>query len=721
MHKQSWEAVMSESIRRSITKMLAHRTRTIMGALIAIAALTLLLVSISISLPDNEIRVTSFEPNGWTSSATNMTIKFSKPMVPKDSLDRPVLTPPLVFTPPIRGLARWVETDVLRFFPDGELAPATEYTAKVTSDKSWGSGLKIAEKQVYKFWTSYLNVTGTYSTVEQSTDNADRVRLSVIVNFNYPVNLNELKNRISLKGDKNTVKGELQFTLTPQDNNGTSLPIDSIGGQSQAVYAPRFQLVTEQIEQTSARQMYRLVIDKGVTCQSCGLALVDQYSTSIEVGQKNPLTVNQVDARSAGDGGVIYVYLSERVLADAVRPYITLSPATEYTIETEWSTVLIRGKFRPGDAFDVKVAKGMPGIGATPLANDFSTRVKFPDLEPSVTFSSRAIFLPKSGNGLMEVKTTNIPMAAVEIEQVFPNNLVHFLNSGYGDDSYGYYMKGQLSRSLIIRDLPLEGRLNEPILTSIDLASLVGDTAHGIFKISVRSKNERWIADTRYAMITDIGISARLSDDYLMVWANSLTGTSPISGAVVSLISKNNQTLVYGKTDSRGVAIFDKIKDKLNGFEPFVITVTSGSDLAYLRLDETLLPIADFDVSGRPYLTSGYEAFIYSDRGVYRPGDTAHLVSIVRGTEGSVPQSFPYFLTVYDSRGKKFTSFKLTTENGALSAQDFVVPDYAGTGKYSVTAEIGENLQIGQAAFQVEDFMPDRIKVSSWSDNQRRD
>jgi len=60
-----------------------HIAPYIIGALIAIAALTLLLVSISISLPDNEIRVMSFEPNGWTSSTTNMTIKFSKPMVPR--------------------------------------------------------------------------------------------------------------------------------------------------------------------------------------------------------------------------------------------------------------------------------------------------------------------------------------------------------------------------------------------------------------------------------------------------------------------------------------------------------------------------------------------------------------------------------------------------------------------------------------------------------------
>ena len=193
---------------------------------------------------------------------------------------------------------------------------------------------------------------------------------------------------------------------------------------------------------------------------------------------------------------------------------------------------------------------------------------------------------------------------------------------------------------------------------------------------------------------------------------NAKLNSEPISNASVSLISRNNQTLVEGKTDSRGIAILDGIKDKLAGFEPFVITVARNNDLAYVRLDESLLPIADFDVSGRPYLPAGYEAFLYADRGVYRPGDTAHIVSVVRAAEAKLPPNFPYFLTIYDSRGRKFTSFRMSTEGSAMSTLDFHIPDFAGTGRYSVVAEIGENLKIGQTDFQVEDFMPDRIKVS---------
>ena len=126
---------------------------------------------------------------------------------------------------------------------------------------------------------------------------------------------------------------------------------------------------------------------------------------------------------------------------------------------------------------------------------------------------------------------------------------------------------------------------------------------------------------------------------------------------------------------------------------------------------------ADFDVSGRPYLTHGYESFIYSDRGVYRPGETAHLVSVVRGINGSVAQEFPYIINIKDPQGRDFQEYKLTTKDAALSAFDVDVPDFAKTGNYLVTAKIGDDV-IGQYQFQVEEFMPDRFKTIISTDKE---
>jgi len=87
--------------------------------------------------PDTNVNVISFEPSGLTDRASNITIKFSNDLVPADSLDRPVLNPPLRFDPPLAGIARWIEQDQLRFYPDEQLAPATEYQVKVLSAESF--------------------------------------------------------------------------------------------------------------------------------------------------------------------------------------------------------------------------------------------------------------------------------------------------------------------------------------------------------------------------------------------------------------------------------------------------------------------------------------------------------------------------------------------------------------------------------------------------------
>ena len=92
--------------------------------------------------------------------------------------------------------------------------------------------------------------------------------------------------------------------------------------------------------------------------------------------------------------------------------------------------------------------------------------------------------------------------------------------------------------------------------------------------------------------------------------------------------------LVEGKTNSKGVVVFSDVVDQIEGYQPFLITVEKDGDLSYLRLDNSRLSTSDFDVSGRPFLTDSYEAFVYLDRGVFRPGETAHLVSMVRGENG---------------------------------------------------------------------------------------
>jgi alpha-2-macroglobulin len=706
--------IMAEANRSQLVRFVTGKGRAGMVAMATVGVALVLLVSNITSLPDNEIRVVSFEPTGWVDLKTNFTIKFTKAMVSKDSLDLPLTDPPVLFSPPIPGLGRWIDTDVLRFFPDGELKPATQYTARVESNKTWACGFKIVDKTEYSFRTPNLKVDLRGSSTNRDESTLSMVRLMFELSFNYPIGADELRRQMKIKGDAGAVTSNLQFTLRTSDQEmGTPSDQSGLAPRPNEVYARRFYVTSEPFAQTSARQKYVVSISEDLMCRDCGSAMNTGFSQTITVEPRRPLEINNVQPSTEATGSAIHIYFSESMEADQAKPYISIEPAVPFNLEEEWGSIILRGTFSPGMAVTVNIGHGLRTISGTALEEDFSTRVVFPDIPPTITFTSRAVFMPRLGNGLLEFKTINVKQLAVEVEQIFPNNLVYFLTSGYGD-YHEYYRSSSvtLGRTFFVKDLDIESPTNETVLTTVDLKSIIGDSAQGIFKIAVRNREQRWISDGRYAMLTDIGISARLADDYLMVWANSLATSEPISGASVALISRNNQTLVEGKTDSRGIATFENIKDKLSGFEPFVVRVSRTNEMAFIRLDESLLPLSDFDVAGRPYLATGYEAFVYADRGVYRPGDTAHLVSLVRGVNATLPPAFPYSLTIYDSRGRKFTSFRLSSGGSSMTTVDLPVPDFAGTGKYTAVAEIGEELQIGRTEFQIEEFMPDRIKVT---------
>ena len=52
-------------------------------------------------------------------------------------------------------------------------------------------------------------------------------------------------------------------------------------------------------------------------------------------------------------------------------------------------------------------------------------------------------------------------------------------------------------------------------------------------------------------------------------------------------------------------------------------------DFNFLEVGRAAFDLSDRGVSGRPQ-PGPVDAFLYTDRGIYRPGETSHLVALVR-------------------------------------------------------------------------------------------
>ncbi|MFI5323966.1 MAG: alpha-2-macroglobulin, partial [Thermodesulfobacteriota bacterium] len=113
--------------------------------------------------------------------------------------------------------------------------------------------------------------------------------------------------------------------------------------------------------------------------------------------------------------------------------------------------------------------------------------------------------------------------------------------------------------------------------------------------------------------------------------------------------------------------------------------------------------------------TLGYTAYAYGERDIYRPGETAEGVAVVRDANLNTPTAMPVVLKQKDARGRVVKTIKETTNAEGMVSFSIPIPEFAPTGNNTLEVLVGDEL-IGQYLFQVEEFIPDRIRVKIETD-----
>jgi uncharacterized protein YfaS (alpha-2-macroglobulin family) len=371
--------------------------------------------------------------------------------------------------------------------------------------------------------------------------------------------------------------------------------------------------------------------------------------------------------------------------------------------------VRIHGEFTAGEIYVLTLKKGLLALNGNELEREFSTAVEMKEFEPYFDFVTKGIFLPAKGGLKVGIESINIDKLELAVEKVFINNLVYFLNTNQMYSSY--FRRGFLGRHISRKEIEIEERRNAKVTTTVDMTDYLDEEREGIYILVLRRPEHRWRSSIKWVRITDLGIIGKIGHDELTVYVNSLADLTPQLGVTVKLISTNNQVLLEGVTGADGVVRFRNYRQATEGFDPFVITAEKGKDLTFLKLSDGRLSLGDFDVGGAPVSREGYEAFVYTDRGVYRPGDTVRVATIIREADGDIPPDFPLKLQVLAPDGSIFNEYRGWVGDAGADEFDIDVPLYAMTGVYTVRTLVADTVEVGRERFNVEEFMPQRIKV----------
>lgn len=635
----------------------------------------------------------------------NLVFRFSKPLMKDSLLNQWDSVGYISFEPRIPGRFRWEHPDELVFSPSQPLPPATSFTASIGKEiLQFSTHDKVVTKDPIRFRTPDLKLENTNLTWVATEGQPDAAFPRLDLYFNYPVDPAGIREKLQLKaGDQ-----PLAFTIeTAAADSKLSLKITGL------------KMEDKDIETA-------LQLEKGIVPKGGVNATPEKIETKLFIPSPYNLTINDVTAEHDGAGGTIYVRTSQQVVLSQLSSHVSMKPTAKLALEaTDEGFSITSADFDAAKSYLLSISKGLRGVIGGTLRENYDNNIAFGELEPSVRFTnSKAIYLSGAGNKNIEVRITNMPKVKVVISRIYENNILAAQRYGYypkddrGEDGYYYdYNEGAeldlgdvvYEKEIETKSLPKYGNSR---LFTFDPQDKLSDFK-GIYHIKIRSTTDYWVADSRFISLSDIGVIAREAKDKIVVFANSIKTAQPLNGVNMVAYGTNNQVLGNATTNAEGVAEIALSRRQFAGFKPAMIIAKTAGDFNYLPFGSTIVNTSRFEVGGKRANSTGLDAFIYPERDMYRPGETVHFSVILRDGKWKSPGELPIKMRFLMPNGKELKAFRKTLNEQGAAEGDIPLAVSAITGSYTLEVYTGNDVLLNTRSFNIEEFVPDRIKVSA--------
>ncbi len=373
--------------------------------------------------------------------------------------------------------------------------------------------------------------------------------------------------------------------------------------------------------------------------------------------------------------------------------------------------------------------------------------VQVPDYPQMLNFAVQGALLPVNGDKHISVAARNVPGMRLDIKRVIPSQLQHivsfksreFASADFNRLNDEYFTEHFRYQTAIGNQRP-----GEVSYQGIDLSRYLStDSAshRGVFLLSLtpwspqqkdpqpgeeeyqEDEDAPDIGDSRFVVVTDLGIIAKRAQDRSRdLFVQSISSGQPVADAQVSVVAKNGEKLLSRRTDDDGHVRFPPLEAYTNERQPIMFLVEKEGDVSFLpsgRDNDRGLDFSRFDVDGEasPEDARTLSSYLFSDRGVYRPGDTFNIGLITRAADWSVPlDGIPVRAEIHDPRDKLMRTVPLTLNASGFNELSFTTDENAPTGEWTVYLYLpgkddDSTRLLGSTAVNIKEFEPDPLKV----------
>ncbi len=438
-----------------------------------------------------------------------------------------------------------------------------------------------------------------------------------------------------------------------------------------------------------------------------------------------PFALDYVDLDTSRETAEACLVFTEALLqgpAAHYEDYVAVRDHPDLAVQAKGAKLCIGG-LGFGRGYEVELRAGLPAASGAKLAEAQSVPVSFADKLPLVRFSSTGKFiLPRTGNAGVPVTTINLDELAIKVYRVSDRALFEKLELG-ATTAYWELQDFAAKTALVWQGtMKTPGRRNEAMLTAFPIRDVVKPWKPGVYVVlasdNLKGKNdERQSWATQLVYDTDLGLTVFRGQDGLNAVVRSIASAKPVAGVKLALIAKSNEELGIATTDATGRAQFAAgLMRGTGGSEPQMLMAYGPSeDFSAISLASPGFDLSDRGVSGRAS-PGALDVFVTSERGIYRPGETVNLVTLVRDASALAVAKAPVTLVLLRPDGLEQRRFLLEDKGDGGSHVAFALSPTAQHGLWNARVVLDGDNALGETSFMVDDFVPQRLKVTLASD-----
>ncbi len=665
------------------------------------------------SAEDGVFRVVFAGPRGEASEASALSVVFNRPLravgpEPSDA----AAAPPVRITPPLAGHWQWVGAQAILFVPKtGRLPGATHFRVEVPAGTRALDGSTLARAHQFEFTTPRPRLVRSSPSASEASLEPDAV---FNLFFNQPVDLADVERATSLTSETSGKKTRLPFRLLRPDARelkrvllkpSKPLPVHStfwlrIGETLRSQEGP---LPSGAAEERSFK--------------TYGPLLLESYNCDRETPRR----------RCAPGSGLSLSFSNPVKLRDvqralSVTPAIPLRFADAGDDGAVYRYVTVSGAFQAGTSYTFRLSPELRDRYAQRLARPFAEQIAFDDFWPALDVGVRGDYLEPSLARSIPIASINLPRyemltAALSAEQVrglhaAPREPEQFAFLARQPKANLRRVEPKSQRNVLAKELvPTE-------------ALLGGANKPGVVAVATRYRDARTQstrASVKVVQVTDLALSAKLSRHGSLVWVTRLSTGAPVAGARVEVVTPGAALRAYS-ADAQGIARIPArdFAPDLSSDSPAsraLLFAKSGADWAFRRVSEFLEPWrmnVPVDVSG----TQATYGLLFTERGLYRPGDAVQVKGIVRTEHpagNALPSARSLVLELRSPEGDVVAKQTTALTRFGTFAVKFVLPRSAGLGSWVVESR---GLPSGDVSgwFEVAEYRPAEFKVTTESD-----